>query len=372
MKFKNTGFDFVEFVVKKISKLSPVYQSMGFECVGTRTDTESGLGSELWQQGFVRILLTEIIDNKKAAGTYEAEFLEKQGEGACNIGVEVENAAEAYRETVARGAKSAREPYRFENKTGFVERASIFTPSRLRYTFVTRSYSKNERIGSENAFDQPCLFDRDFEITRARSPSPFHLHSIDHLTNNIPMGELKTWSAFYKDVFQFIVTRSFHIKTGRTGLVSDVVESTCGRIKVPINEATEKESQVQEFVDRMHGAGVQHLALLTTNILDTLPRLKKADFKFLAVPSTYYDMVPTRVPNVRENLKTLEELGILLDGDQNGYLLQIFSQEALGPFFFEYIERKGNRGFGEGNFQALFEAIERDQVRRGTLTEKRG
>lgn len=366
MKFKNTGFDFVEFVVKKISNLSPIYRSMGFECVGSRNNTEKGLRSELWQQGFVRILLTEITDAQKAAQTHEAEFLAKQGEGACNIGVEVENAAEAYRETVSRGAKSTEAPYRFENKAGFVERASIFTPSRLRYTFVTRNYP-----GAEKTFDQPCLFDKDFEISRARSPSPFHLHSIDHLTNNIPMGEIKTWSAFYKDIFQFIVTRSFHIKTGRTGLVSDVVESTCGRIKVPINEATEKESQVQEFVDRMNGAGVQHLALLTTNILDTLPQLRKADFKFLSVPHTYYEAVPTRVPNVRENLKTLEELGILLDGDKSGYLLQIFSQEALGPFFFEYIERKGNRGFGEGNFQALFEAIERDQVRRGTLTEKR-
>jgi 4-hydroxyphenylpyruvate dioxygenase len=138
-------------------------------------------------------------------------------------------------------------------------------------------------------------------------------------------------------------------------------------VKVPINEPTEKESQIQEFVDRMKGAGVQHLALLTTGLPDTLRRLQKEEFKFLTVPHTYYEAVPTRVPGVTEDLKEMEDLGILLDGDSSGYLLQIFSEEILGPFFFEYIQRKGNRGFGEGNFRALFEAIERDQIKRGVL-----
>jgi 4-hydroxyphenylpyruvate dioxygenase len=163
------------------------------------------------------------------------------------------------------------------------------------------------------------------------------------------------------------VTRHFDIRTGRTGLISDVVESSCGKIKVPINEATEKASQVQEFCDRMKGAGVQHLALLTTGIIDTLKDLRKQSFKFLSVPHTYYEVVPTRVPGVTENIAQLEELGILLDGDSTGYLLQIFSEEIVGPFFFEFIQRKGNRGFGEGNFRALFEAIEGDQIRRGVL-----
>jgi 4-hydroxyphenylpyruvate dioxygenase len=138
-------------------------------------------------------------------------------------------------------------------------------------------------------------------------------------------------------------------------------------VKVPINEATEPESQVQEFVDRLKGSGVQHLALLTTKIMKTLPALREVGFKFLTVPHTYYEAVPTRVPGVTENLEELEKLGILLDGDNTGYLLQIFSEEALGPFFFEFIQRKGNRGFGEGNFNALFQAIERDQIRRGVL-----
>jgi 4-hydroxyphenylpyruvate dioxygenase len=146
------------------------------------------------------------------------------------------------------------------------------------------------------------------------------------------------------------------------------------KIKVPVNEATEPESQVQEFVNRMKGAGVQHLALLTTGLPGTLKGLRKENFKFLTVPHTYYEAVPTRVPGVTENLQEMEELGILLDGDDSGYLLQIFSEEVVGPFFFEFIERKGNKGFGEGNFKALFEAIERDQIKRGVLKadQKRG
>ena len=178
---------------------------------------------------------------------------------------------------------------------------------------------------------------------------------------------MKTWVKWYQEVFGFKVTRHFDIRTGRTGLISDVVESPCRKIKVPINEATDPLSQVQEFVNRMKGPGVQHLALETTGLIETLVSLRKQQFKFLSVPHTYYEEVPTRVPGVTEDLRELEDLGILLDGEETGYLLQIFSEEILGPFFFEFIQRRGNQGFGEGNFRALFEAIERDQIRRGVL-----
>jgi 4-hydroxyphenylpyruvate dioxygenase len=151
------------------------------------------------------------------------------------------------------------------------------------------------------------------------------------------------------------------------------MQSADHKIKVPINEATEPESQVQEFVDRLKGAGVQHLALLTTDIMPTVAGLKREGFQFLTVPHTYYEVVPTRVPGVTEDLNELEKLGILLDGESGeGYLLQIFSGEMVGPFFFEFIQRKGDKGFGEGNFRALFESIERDQVRRGVLPPKSG
>jgi 4-hydroxyphenylpyruvate dioxygenase len=181
------------------------------------------------------------------------------------------------------------------------------------------------------------------------------------------MGEMKNWVEWYQRVFGFIVSRHFDINTGKTGLISDVVQSENGLVIVPINEATEPESQVQEFVIRMKGSGVQHLAIEVTDLISALQSMRKNDFKFLTVPSTYYEAVPARVPNVTEDLKVVEELGILLDGEETGYLLQIFGEEILGPFFFEYIQRKGNKGFGEGNFKALFEAIERDQIKRGVL-----
>jgi len=358
MNFLNTGFDHVEFVLNSFDSFRPVFTRLGFERVGSRDNYISGMKQELWQQGFVRILLSQA--DMRAKGTLEYDFLTTFGEGACTIGVEVEDAEAAYLETTRKGAKSALEPVRKESDSGAVTVAEIFTPGKVRYRFVSRTYP--------NKFAGRGHFLPGFQVAKLESPMPEGVHSIDHLTNNIPMGEMKTWSSFYSDIFSFIVTRSFHIKTGRTGLISDVVESKCGRIKVPINEATEKESQVQEFVDRMNGgAGVQHLAFLTLDIMNAIPSLKEKAFEFLKVPHSYYEAVPKRVPNVTEDLSLLEQSGILLDGDKSGYLLQIFTQEALGPFFFEFIQRKGNRGFGEGNFQALFEAIERDQVRRGVL-----
>ena len=359
MKFQNQGFDHVEFVVNDLAAHGKTYARMGFEKVGSRHLKAKGLKSDLWCQGFVRVMLTQ-PDGSPAGEAQEAtRFLRSQAEGICVLAVDVEDAVVAFKDTVKKGAKPAREPETFESPSGRVTVAEIWTPGKVRYRFVSR-----KNTGGVKA---PALFEEGLEVTRLESPSPMGLRVIDHLTNNVGMGEMKNWVAWYKEVFGFVVTRHFDISTGRTGLTSDVVESVCGKVKVPINEATEPESQVQEFVNRMKGSGVQHLALLTTGIMDTLKELRKAEFKFLTVPHTYYEAVPTRVPGVTENLRELEDLGLLLDGDQTGYLMQIFSEEIVGPFFFEYIQRKGNKGFGEGNFKALFEAIERDQVKRGVL-----
>jgi 4-hydroxyphenylpyruvate dioxygenase len=250
-------------------------------------------------------------------------------------------------------------PQTFESPEGVVTIAEVFTPADFRYRFVSRKNTGDET--------KSALFLDELKVDRMKSPSPTGVYRIDHLTNNIDMGQFETWLNFYTKVFDFKAVRRFNIKTGRTGLLSDVVQSQCGRIKVPINEATEKESQVQEFVDRFKGAGVQHLAFATTDIIGGITKYREKGFKFLGVPSTYYEVVPTRVPGVTEDLKVLESLGILLDGEGGGYLMQIFSQELVGPFFLELIQRKGNDGFGEGNFRALFEAIERDQILRGVL-----
>ncbi len=360
MKLLNTGFDHVEFVVNDIGKHVEMYRKMGFEQVGSRSLSARGTKSVLWQQGFIRILLTQSDGTPAAEKNLGIQFLRSQAEGVCVLALEVEDAKTEFEAAVAKGGKPAMAPKTYETPEGRVTRAEIYTPGAVRYAFMSRTYP--------NGFKGAGLFDEGMVLSRFESPMPNHLHSIDHLTNNVTIGDMDAWVKWYADVFGFGTTRHFKITTGRTGLNSYVVESKCGRVKVPINEATEAESQVQEFVNRMKGSGVQHLALLSTKILETLPILRETGFKFLTVPHTYYEAVPTRVPNVTESIPRLEELGILLDGDDTGYLLQIFAEESVGPFFFEYIQRKGNRGFGEGNFRALFEAIERDQIKRGVLS----
>jgi 4-hydroxyphenylpyruvate dioxygenase len=359
MKIQNQGFDHVEFIVNDIAAHARTYERMGFEKIGERHLKEKGTKSVLYAQGFVRILLTQSDGSPAAEQQDSVKFLRAQAEGICVLAVDVDDATATFKETVARGAKPAMQPKVFESPQGRVVRSEIWTPGLVRYAFI-------ERHGSVSRNDS-ALFDEGLVASRMESPSPLGIRVIDHLTNNVTIGDLSVWKDWYAKVFDFVVTRHFHITTGRTGLNSDVVQSADYRIKVPINEATEPESQVQEFVNRMKGPGVQHLALLTTDIVDTLQSLKKKDFKFLTVPHTYYETVPTRVPGVTEDLAVLESHGILLDGEGEGYLLQIFSEEIVGPFFFEYIQRKGNKGFGEGNFKALFEAIERDQVKRGVL-----
>jgi len=361
LKIQNQGFDHVEFIVNDISAHSEVYRKMGFEKVGERHLKSKGLKSVLWAQGFVRIMLTQSDGSAAAEEQNEVKFLRAQAEGICTLAVDVADARAAFEHTVSHGARPARKPEVFETAEGRVVRSEVWTPGRVRYAFIER-----KAPGGAHA---PALFDEGLVVSHLESPSPLGIRVIDHLTNNVGIGEMDTWVNYYKEVFGFISTRHFDIRTGRTGLTSEVIQSVDGRVKFPVNQATEPESQVQEFVNRMKGPGVQHLAFLTTGLMGTLRSLRHDGFKFLSVPHTYYETVPTRVPGVTENLGELEELGILLDGDASGYLLQIFSEEAVGPFFFEYIQRKGNRGFGEGNFRALFEAIERDQIKRGVLKE---
>jgi 4-hydroxyphenylpyruvate dioxygenase len=358
MRIQNQGFDHVEFVVNDLARHEDIYRRMGFERVGARELRARGLKSTLWAQGFVRILLTE-VDLAKAPDTDpRARFLREHGEGICTLAVDVDSAESAYKLTTSKGARSAMEPKVWESTEGSVTRAEVFTPADVRYAFIERK--------SKTATGT-ALFDEELVADRLMSPSPFNLRVVDHLTNNVDMGEMPRWVDYYKKVWDFKVVRHFDISTGRTGLTSDVVQSDNRKICVPINQATEPESQVQEFVERFHGAGVQHLALLTTDIVTTLKELRKNGFKFLAVPHTYYEEVPRRVTKFDEDLRELEDLGILLDGEGGGYLLQIFSEEMVGPFFYEFIQRKGNEGFGEGNFKALFQAIERDQIKRGVL-----
>ena len=366
MKILNQGFDHVEFFVHEIDMHVSTWERMGFEKVADVVVAAKGARHVVMGQGFVRLLLTHYNGGPESNEQTGYSFLKAHGDGIGVLAVEVEDSAEAFREVVARGARPAMEPKSFETEEGTLVLSEVWTPADFRYRFVERKLKGEAKPGTGNFKNKAPLIDG-VSVARLESPSPTGIMKIDHLTNNIDMGQFNTWVHFYTQVFGFKAVRRFNIKTGRTGLLSDVVQSECGRIKVPINEATEKESQVQEFVDRFKGAGVQHLAFQTTDIINGLKTYRERGFKFLSVPSTYYDVVPTRVPGVKEDLKVLESLGILLDGEGGGYLMQIFTQELIGPFFLELIQRKGNDGFGEGNFTALFEAIERDQIKRGVL-----
>jgi 4-hydroxyphenylpyruvate dioxygenase len=184
----------------------------------------------------------------------------------------------------------------------------------------------------------------------------------------VPKGEREKWVDFYKTIFNFHEVRKFDIKGKMTGLTSKAMRSPCRKITIPINEPTEGKSQIQEYLDEYRGSGIQHLALLTGDIIATVQQLSGSGITFLdRAPDTYYDAIPGRVPNVTEDMKTVKDLSILVDGDDTGYLLQIFTKNLIGPIFFEVIQRKGHTGFGDGNFQALFEAIEADQKKRGYL-----
>ena len=195
---------------------------------------------------------------------------------------------------------------------------------------------------------------------------------IEHLTNNVGPKEMDALVDFYERVYGFVVTREFHSRGALgTGLDSKVVQSSNNRVIIPINEPTDEKSQVQEYVNRHKGQGIQHIALSTNDIEATLRTLYEQGFKFMRVPDTYYELLPGRIAKggytVREDLGTAKELGIQIDGDERGYLLQIFTEDQIGPLFFEIIQRRGNRGFGEGNFQALYDRIELDQKKRGVI-----
>jgi 4-hydroxyphenylpyruvate dioxygenase len=191
--------------------------------------------------------------------------------------------------------------------------------------------------------------------------------AIDHLTNNVYKGTMKEWASFYKDIFGFEEVRYFDIRGKKTGLTSFALRSPCGKFSIPINEAEESKSQINEYLDEYHGPGVQHLAFLTRDLISSLHLLEHTGIRMLDIEPEYYRSVFKRVPRVKEDHKEIERLSVLVDGDEKGYLLQIFTKNLIGPIFIELIQRENHLSFGEGNFQALFNSIERDQMKRGVL-----
>ncbi|MCC6278141.1 MAG: 4-hydroxyphenylpyruvate dioxygenase [Oligoflexia bacterium] len=340
------SIDCVEFASLNKSNLEKQIQSWGFERL---KDLQTSVGLQsLWGQGKIKILITQ-----GAKGTEQEKFARAHGDGICDLVFGVDDAQACHQEALKRGAHEWKAPTTVKAGEGTITRASISAFGDVKHTFQTRKNTKS--------------FSEDFDLDYSVAPKGFGMLVVDHLTCNTEVGGMEKWAEFYTRIFDFKTTRFFRIETQKTGLLSKVMENEEGTVKIPVNEPTNPASQIQEYLDQNKGPGVQHLAMLTPNIIQTLKQLKEAGQKFLNVPDTYYDEVPKRVKGLKEDLNELKSHRILADGDASGYLLQIFSENVVGPFFYEVIQRAGNQGFGEGNFRALFEAIERDQIRRGVL-----
>ena len=343
------GFEFVEFASPTPNTLEPVFETMGF----TKVATHRSKDVVLYRQGEINF----IINNEpRSAASY---FAAEHGPSACGMAFRVKNAPQAYARALELGAQPIEIP------TG---------PMELRLPAI-------KGIGGAPLYlidrhgDGRSIYDIDFEFIEGvdRHPSGAGLKLIDHLTHNVYRGRMAHWAAFYERLFNFREIRFFDIKGEYTGLTSKAMTAPDGKIRIPLNEESSRGAgQIEEFLMQFNGEGIQHIALLSDDLLATLDALRKAGVPFMkAPPATYYEMLDGRLPGHGEPVGELQSRGILLDGSTDGgkqrLLLQIFTQTQLGPVFFEFIQRKGDDGFGEGNFKALFESIERDQVRRGVL-----
>lgn len=354
--------DFIEHYVGNAKQASHFYQTVfGFELKafsGLETGNRDRV-SYLLQQGNIRFLVTSSLNSRSPIAKHIAEH----GDGVHDIAMHVEDVDRAYQETVKRGAKEIEKPHDLQDEHGTIRKAAIATYGDTIHTLINRT-------------DYDGIFMPGFEETESplKTVEPVGIQYVDHCVGNVEKGKMNDWVNFYRDVMGF--TQYIHfddndISTEYSALMSKVMAGGRGMIKFPINEPAEgkKKSQIEEFLDFYEGPGVQHIALLTGNIIKTVKELKGRGLEFLHVPTTYYEKLENRVGRIEEPIDQLEELGILVDRDDEGYLLQIFSKPVVDrpTFFFEIIQRKGARGFGKGNFKALFEAIEREQDKRGNL-----
>jgi len=343
------GFDHVELAVESLEPYLTLHLDLGFQKLSTRTNIERDLQSELLIQNGMKVVLTHSKNDNDPV----SQHVKKHGSGVFAVGYLCEDVYSVVEQCASRGATVIESPKSTQRDSSSVVHATILIAGDIRHVLISR---------------QGNLFAEGFEPTNATPFPGTGLMGIDHVTTNIETAQISDWTTQYEKILGLINTKTFDIHTRRSGLYSIVMESPDHTLKMPFNEPTDPKSQIQEFLDINHGPGIQHLAMHTNDIIRTVRQLRQNGIEFLETPASYYESIPSRVPNVEENLQELAELGILVDGDQNGYILQIFTKNLIGPFFYEVIQRKGHLGFGEGNFQALFEAIERDQLKRGVLT----
>lgn len=360
------GTDYVEFYVGNAKQAAHFYKTaFGFQSLAY-AGLETGVkdrASYVLKQDKIRLVLTTALTSDSPVGAH----VKKHGDGVKVIALWVEDATSAFEETTKRGAKPFMEPTVEEDEHGKIVKSGIYTYGETVHLFIERkAYNGIFLPGFEK-------WESDY------NPSPVGLKYIDHMVGNVGWGEMNQWVQWYEDVMGFVNFLTFddkQIHTEYSALMSKVMANGNGRIKFPINEPAEgkKKSQIEEYLDFYEGPGVQHIAVATDDIITTVTQLRERGVEFLsAPPHTYYEEIPARLgshfEDMDEDLAVLEKLAILVDADEDGYLLQIFTKpvEDRPTLFFEIIQRMGAKGFGAGNFKALFESIEREQERRGTL-----
>lgn len=355
------GTDHLEFYVGNAKQAALYYQHcFGFELIayaGPETGVK-GKASYVLKQDKIRLVLTSSLD----PNSYITEHVKKHGDGVKVLALWVDDATKSYNETTVRGAESAAEPQTIKDEFGEVVMASIKTYGETIHTFVERKNYKGPFLPGYKA------------VKSTLKVAPIGLKYIDHCVGNVELGHMNKWVKFYEDVMGFKLLITFDdkdISTEYSALMSKVVSNGNGYIKFPINEPAKgkKKSQIEEYLDFYKSAGVQHIAIATDDIVHTVSQLRLRGVEFLYVPGSYYEDVLDRVGKINEDLEDLKAQNILIDRDEEGYLLQIFTKpiQDRPTLFFEIIERNGAKSFGKGNFKALFESIEREQELRGNL-----
>ena len=366
------GFEFVEYAAPDPAALGRLFETMGFAPIAHHRTKDV----TLYRQGGINFIINA------EPNSFAQRFARQHGPSVCAMAFRVEDAGKAYARALELGA------WGFDNRTGPMELnipAIKGIGDSLIY-FVDRWQGKGG--AAAGAIGNISIYDVDFVPTglgAAQSVPGAGLTYIDHLTHNVHRGRMKEWADFYERLFNFREVRYFDIEGKLTGLKSKAMTSPCGKIRIPINESSDDKSQIAEYLDLYHGEGIQHIALGADDIYSTVGAMRIHGVEFQDTIATYYDLVDRRLPGHGEPLEELRRLKILVDGStpqsladagkQSGeglapeLLLQIFTQTVIGPIFFEIIQRKGDQGFGEGNFRALFESIELDQVRRGVLED---
>ena len=346
------GFEFVEYTAPDPGQLGALFEQMGFAAVARHRSKDV----ILYRQGRINFIVN------READSFAQSFARVHGPSVCAFAMRVKDAASAYQRAIELGAKP------FESKVGPME---LNIPA-IRGIGDSLIYLVDRYPGNNGNLS---IYDVDFVPIpgAAQNPAGAGLEEIDHLTHNVYAGRMDTWAKFYEKLFSFREIRYFDIQGKKTGLTSRALTSPCGKIRIPINEPSDKGSQIQEYLDAYHGEGIQHIALSAGDIFETVEALRTKQVRFLDTPDSYYERVDTRVANHGEDLERMMRNRILLDGEgvdkdrHEDKLLQIFTETVIGPIFFEIIQRKGNQGFGEGNFRALFESIEADQIARGVI-----